>query len=114
MHGILSTRSGLIFSEAYAGRVLRFDPATRAVEVLATGLGNPSFTLPAAGGGYFVSEFFGNRISHLWPDGHVTKVADVVQPGPIVFDGQHRLVGVTLVPATLFRITAGRARTIYS
>lgn len=114
LHGILSTRSGLILSEAYAGRVLRFDPATRAVEVLATGLGNPSFTLPAAGGGYFVSEFFGNRISHLWPDGHVTKVADVVQPGPIVFDAQHRLVGVTLVPATLFRITAGRARTIYS
>jgi hypothetical protein len=57
VHGILSTRSGLILSEAYAGRVLRFDPATRAVEVLATGLGNPSFTLPAAGGGYFVSAF---------------------------------------------------------
>jgi len=114
VHGILSTRSGLILSEAYAGRVLRFDPATHAIEVLATGLGNPSFTLPAAGGGYFVSEFFGNRISHLWPDGHVTKVADVVQPGPIVFDAQHRVVGVTLVPATLFRIAAGRARTIYS
>jgi hypothetical protein len=44
----------------------------------------------------------------------VTKVADIVEPGPIDFDAQHRLVGVTLVPATLFRITAGRARTIYS
>jgi hypothetical protein len=114
VHGILWTRAGLILSEAYAGRVLRFDPATRAVEVLATGRGNPSFTLPAAGGGYFVSEFFGNRISHLWPDGRVTKIADVVQPGPIAFDTQHRLVGVTLVPATLFRLVRGRARTIYS
>jgi streptogramin lyase len=114
VHGILSTRSGLILSEAYAGRVLRFDPATRAVEVLAKGLANPSFTLPAAGGGYFVSEFYGNRISHLWPDGHLTRVADVVQPGPIVFDAQHRLVGVTLVPATLFRLVRGRVRTIYS
>jgi streptogramin lyase len=114
VHGILSTPTGLILSEAYAGRVLRFDPATRAVEVLATGLGNPSFTLPAAGGGYFVSEFFGNRISRLWPDGHVTKVADVVQAGPIVFDAQHRVVGVTLAPATLFRLVRGRARAIYS
>jgi streptogramin lyase len=114
VHGILWTRTGLILSEAYAGRVLRFDPTTRAVEVLATGLGNPSFTLPAAGGGYFVSEFYGNRISHLWPDGHVTRVADVVQPGPIAFDARHRLVGVTLVPATLFRLVSGRARTIYS
>jgi hypothetical protein len=114
VHGILWTPTGLILGEAYAGRVLRFHPATRTVEVLAAGLGNPSFMLPAAGGGYLVSEFFGNRISHVWPDGHVTRVADVVQPGPIVFDAQHRLVGVTLVPATLCRVVRGRARTIYS
>jgi len=113
VHGILVTSDGLILSESYAGRVLHFDPATRAIDVLATGLGNPSFTLPAAGGGYFVSEFTGNRISHLWPDGHVTKVADIFKPGPIEFDAQHRIVGVTNT-GTIFRIADGRARTIYS
>jgi hypothetical protein len=44
----------------------------------------------------------------------VTKVADVIQPGPIVFDAQHRIVGVTLVPPTVFRVVRGRAQTIYS
>ena len=69
--------------------------------------------LPAAAGGYFVSEFTGNRISHLWLDGHVTKVADIFKPGPIEFDAQHRIVGVTNT-GTIFRISDGRARTIYS
>jgi len=114
VHGILVTPNGLILGEAYAGRVLRFDPATRKIDVLAAGLGNPGFALPAAAGGYFVSEFFGNRISHVWPDGRVTRVAKVLQPGPIVFDAAHHIVGVTLVPATLFRIIGGKARTIYS
>jgi streptogramin lyase len=113
VHGILYTPHGLILGEAYAGRVLRFDPATRKVDVLAAGLGNPGFALPAAAGGYFVSEFYGNRISHVWPDGRVTTVAKVLQPGPIVFDAGHRIVGVTLVPATLFRVVHGRAGTIY-
>jgi hypothetical protein len=113
VHGILATPNGLILSESYAGRVLHFDPATRAIDVLATGLGNPSFTLPAAAGGYFVSEFTGNCVSHLWPDGHVTKVADVFQPGPIEFDPLHGIVGITLT-GTVFRIAGGCARTIYS
>jgi streptogramin lyase len=113
VNGILYTPNGLILGEAYAGRVLRFDPATRKIDVLAAGLGNPGFALPATGGGYFVSEFYGNRISHVWPDGRVTKVAEVIQPGPIVFDARHRITGVTLVPPTMFRIVRGKARTIY-
>jgi streptogramin lyase len=113
VHGILYTPSGLILGEAYAGRVLRFDPATRKIDVLADGLGNPGFALPAAAGGYFVSEFYGNRISHVWPDGRVTKVADVLQPGPIAFDARHRITGVTLIPPTVFRIVGGKARPIY-
>lgn len=113
VHGILSMPGGLVLGEAYAGRVLRLDPASRAVSVLASGLGNPGFALPAGAGGWFVSEFTGNRISHVWPDGRVTKVADVFQPGPIAFDAKHRIVGVTLT-GTVFRITAGRAQTIYS
>src|SRR6185503_7894124 len=72
VHGILPVADGLILSESYGGRVLHFDPETRAIQVLATGLKNPSFTLPAASGGYFVSEFFGGRISHVWADGHIT------------------------------------------
>ena len=113
VHGILYTPGGLILGEAYAGRVLRFDPETRQTEVLAEKLGNPGFALPAAAGGYFVSEFFGNRISHVWPDGHVTTVANVIQPGPIVFDAQRRITGVTLVPPTLFRVARGKAVSIY-
>jgi sugar lactone lactonase YvrE len=113
VHGILVTSDGLILSESYEGRVLHFDPETKTVEVLASGLKNPSFTLPAASGGWFVSEFFGGRISHLWPDGHVTTVARVFKPGPIVFDSRRRIVGVTQDGTTLFRIERGRARTLY-
>jgi sugar lactone lactonase YvrE len=112
VHGILVTGNALILSESYAGRVIRFDLGTGKTAVLATGLGNPSFTLRAKNGGYFVSEFTGNRISHLWPDGHVTKVVDVFKPGPIDFDAQRRLIGITL-DGTVFRIERGRARTIY-
>jgi sugar lactone lactonase YvrE len=113
VHGILPVADGLILGESYAGRVLHFDPETKSVRVLARGLKNPGFTLPDASGGYFVSEFFGGRISHLWSDGHVTTVARVVKPGPIAFDARHRILGVTLSGATLFRIERGRARTIY-
>jgi hypothetical protein len=113
LHGILVTADGLILSESYEGRVLHFDPATKKVDVLATGLKNPSFTLPAASGGWFVSEFFGGRISHLWPDGHVTTVARVLKPGPIVFDSHRRIVGITQSGTTLFRIERGRARQLY-
>ena len=83
VHGILPVADGLILSESYGGRVLHFDPETKATVVFATGLKNPSFTLPASNGGWFVSEFFGARIVHLWPDGHITKVAPVFKPGPI-------------------------------
>jgi sugar lactone lactonase YvrE len=113
VHGILPVPDGLILSESYEGRVLRFDPVSKTTQVLASGLKNPSFTLPAASGGWFVSEFFGGRISHLWPDGHVTTVARVTKPGPIQFDSRRRIVGVTQSGATLFRIERGRARTIY-
>jgi hypothetical protein len=60
-----------------------------------------------------VSEFFGGRISHLWPDGRVTTVARVLKPGPIVFDSRHRIVGITQNGTTLFRIVRGRAQTLY-
>jgi len=113
VHGILYTDRGLILGEAYAGRVLRLDPATRTITVLAAGLGNPGFALPAAGGGYYVSEFYGNRISRLWPDGHVTTIAPVLQPGPIAFDLLHRIIGVSL-SGVVFRIVRGTSRTIYS
>lgn len=113
VHGILVTADGLILSESYGGRVLHFDPETKTTEVLASGLENPSSTLPAAGGGYYVSEFFGARIAHLWPDGHLTTVAPVVKPGPIEFDSRHRLVGVTQNGTVLFRIVCGRARPLY-
>jgi hypothetical protein len=93
--------------------VLHFAPETTTTEVLASGLKNPSFTLPAASGGYYVSEFFGARVAHLWPDGHVTTVVPVVKPGPIEFDSLHRVVGVTQSGTTLFRIVRGRARSLY-
>ena len=113
VHGILVTADGLILSESYEGRVLHFDPEAKTVEVLAKGLENPSFTLPAASGGWFVSEFFGGRVSHLWPDGHVTTVARVLKPGPIVFDSHRRIVGITQNGTTLFRIFRGRAQRLY-
>jgi hypothetical protein len=113
VHGILVTADGLILSESYGGRVLHFDPETKTTEVLASGLKNPSFTLPAANGGWFVSEFFGARIAHLWPDGHLTTIAPVVKPGPIEFDSLHRLVGVTQNGTTLFRVVRGRAAALY-
>ena len=113
VHGILVTADGLILGESFRGRVLRFDPETRTTEVLASGLKNPSFTLPAANGGWFVSEFFGARIAHLWPDGHITTVAPVFKPGPLEFDSLHHLVGVTQNGTTLFRVVRGRAQTIY-
>jgi hypothetical protein len=113
VHGILPVTDGLILSESYEGRVLHFDPETKTTRVLARGLKNPSFTLPAAAGGWFVSEFFGARISHLWPDGHVTTVAPVLKPGPIEFDSRHRLIGVTQNGTTLFRISRGRAQKLY-
>ena len=115
VHGILVTKTdGLILGEAYAGRVLRFDPSTRQTTVLAEMLGNPGFAIPAPSGGYFVSEFFGDRISHIWPDGRVTRVAEVFKPGPIVFDSLHRIVGVAQDPGRLFRVSGGKARAIYS
>jgi hypothetical protein len=112
VHGITVVPGGLVLAESYAGRVLRLDLATREFEVLASGLGNPSFTLPVRDGGFYVSEFLANRVSRLHPDGTVTAVAGVVQPGPIAFDGKRRIVGVTL-RGTIFRIERGRARTIY-
>lgn len=112
VHELLLTHDGVILPEAYAGRVLRLDPETRTVTVLATGMKNPGSALVAAGGGYFVAEFFGNRISRLWPDGHVTKVADVFKPGAIAYDSRHRIVGAS-GDGQIFRIVRGRAVTIY-
>ena len=112
VHGITVLTEALVLSESYAGRVLRLELATGRVEVLAEGLGNPSFTLPAPGGGFYVSEFMGGRISHLHADGTVTRLAAVTQPGPIAFDARHRIVGITF-GGTVFRVEGGRARTIY-
>ena len=68
-------------------------------------------TRPAAAGSS--REFFGNRISHVWPDGHVTKVADVYPARPARFDSKHRLVGASM-SGEIFRIVrAGTAVTIY-
>lgn len=113
VHGILPVADGLILSESYGGRVLHLDPETKDVRVLATGLKNPSFTLPASNGGWFVSEFFGARIDHLWPDGHITKVAPVLKPGALAYDSRRRLIGITQNGTTLFRVVRGRAVTIY-
>jgi hypothetical protein len=112
VHGITVRPGALVLSESYAGRVLRLDLATGKIEVLAEGLGNPSFTLPAPGGGYYVSEFMGGRVSHLHADGTVTKVAAVQQPGPLAFDPRHRIIGITF-GGSVFRVESGRARTIY-
>jgi hypothetical protein len=113
VHGILAVADGLILSESYGGRVLHFEPETKEVQVLATGLKNPSFTLPASNGGWFVSEFFGARVDQLWPDGHITKVAPVFKPGAMAYDSRHRLIGITQGGTTLFRVVRGRAVTIY-
>ena len=112
IHEFLVAPDGFLLPESYAGRVLHLDATSGKVEVLATGLGNPSSALPASAGGWFISEFTGNRVSHLWPDGHLTTLASVVQPGRLAFDAHHRIVGVTLT-GTVFRIERGRARTIY-
>jgi sugar lactone lactonase YvrE len=113
VHGILPVADGLILSESYGGRVLHVDPERKEVRVLATGLKNPSVTVPASNGGWFVSEFFGARVDHLWPDGHITKVAPVFKPGAIAYDSRHRLIGITQSGRTLFRVVRGRAVTIY-
>jgi sugar lactone lactonase YvrE len=112
IHEFLVGPDGLLLPESYAGRVLRLDLVTGKVDVLATALANPSSALPAAAGGWFISEFMGRRVSHLWPDGRVTAGATVVTPGAIAFDAHHRIVGVTM-GGTIFRIERGRARTIY-
>ena len=102
----------LVLAESYAGRVLRLDLETHQIDVLAHGLGNPSFTRPVPGGGFYISEFSGNRVSHLHPDGTVTTVAKVTQPGAIALDARRRILGVTLA-GTIFRIENRRAQTIY-
>ena len=56
VHGILVTARDLVLGESYAGRVLLFHPETRKTDVLASGLVYPGFELPAASGGWFVSE----------------------------------------------------------
>jgi sugar lactone lactonase YvrE len=113
VHEMLVERDGtLILCEAYGGRLLRLDPATRAVTVLGTRMKNPSSAVDAAGGGWLVSEFFGNRVSHVWPDGHITKVADVFKPGAIAYDSKHRLVG-TDGNGEIWRLSHGAAQTIY-
>jgi hypothetical protein len=112
VHEMLWTPGGLILCEAYGGRLLRLDPETKQVTVLATGMKNPSSAVVAAAGGWFVSEFFGDRISHVWPDGRVTKVADVFKPGPLAFDSRHRIVGASM-DGSVFRVVRGRTVAIY-
>jgi len=112
VHGITVVPGALVLAESFAGRVLRLDLETHRIDVLAHGLGNPSFTLPAVGGGFYISEFSGNRISRLRPDGTVTTVAKVTQPGAIAFDARRRILGVTL-SGTIFRIENRQARTLY-
>ena len=112
VHGITPTPEGLVLSESFAGRVLRLDPATGAVTVLASGLGNPSFTLRTRAGALYVSEFGTGRIGRLGRTGSITTVASVSSPGSIALDGRGRIVGVTL-GGTIFRIEGSRARTIY-
>ena len=109
---LLEPDGSLILCEAYGGRLLRLDPETRGVTVLATGMKNPSSAVDAAGGGWYVTEFFGNRISRVWPDGRVTKVADVYMPGPLAFDSKHRLVGASM-SGEIWRVSRGTAVTVY-
>jgi sugar lactone lactonase YvrE len=112
VHGILVTAAGLVLGESYAGRLLRLDPKTRTVAVLAKGMTYPGFALPAAGGGWLVSELGRNRISRVSVEGRVKKVADVFQPGAIAYDSRHRVVGISQ-DGTLFRLGSGKSRTIY-
>ena len=112
VHGILVTAAGLILGESYAGRLLRLNPKTRTVTALAKGMTYPGFALPAAGGGWLVSELGRNRISHVSPGGRVTKLADVFQPGAIAYDARHQLIGISQ-DGTLFRLAGGKTRTIY-
>lgn len=65
IHEFLVGPDALLLPESYAGRVLRLDLATGKVDVIATGLANPSSALPAAAGGWFISELIGRRVSHL-------------------------------------------------
>jgi hypothetical protein len=112
VHGILVTPGGLVLGESYAGRLLRLDPTTNTVAVLAKGMTYPGFALPAAGGGWLVSELGRNRISRVSAGGRVTKVADVFQPGAIAYDAHHRLVGISQ-DGTLFRLEGRESRRIY-
>jgi len=113
VHEMLWAADGsLILCEAYGGRLLRLDPETRQVTVLATGMKNPSSVVLDPAGGYDVTEFFGNRISRVWPDGHVTKLADVYMPGPLARDSKGRLVGASM-SGEIWRIVRGAAITIY-
>ncbi len=113
VHELLVEADGtLILCEAYGGRLLRLDPATKAVTVLGTGMKNPSSAVDAPGGGWFVTEFFGDRVSRVRPDGHVTKVADVYKPGPLAYDSKRRLVGAGM-SGEVWRISHGTAQTIY-
>ncbi len=112
VHGITPTPEGLVLSESFAGRVLRLDPATGAITVLARGLGNPSFTLRTRAGALYVSEFGTGRIGRIGGNGGITTVASVSSPGSIALDARGRIVGVTL-GGTIFRVEGSRARTIY-
>ena len=72
--------------------------------MLAAGLANPSYAVPAGGGALYVSEFTGNRVSRLDADGEVTPVAAVPMPGPLALDRAGRLL-VGLLTGSILRVT---------
>ena len=112
VHGLLVTPEGLVVCESFAGRVLLIRGGR--VEVLASGLGNPSYAARASDGSLYVTEFLAGRVTRLDPSGGTTPVADVSQPGPISFDRDGRLLVGTL-GGTIVRVDAtnGRAVRVY-
>jgi hypothetical protein len=95
VHGLLLDGDRLVAMESYAGNVLAVDLGTRAVTVLASGLENPSFAVPAPGGLY-VSEFAAGRISLLAAGSGARAVAEVPSVGPLALAGDGTLVAATL------------------
>jgi outer membrane protein assembly factor BamB len=94
VHGILLTPEGLVVCESFSGRVLRLD-GTR-LEVLAEGLGNPSYAARAADGALYVGEFVAGRVTRLDPSGETTVIASVANPGPVSLDRSGRILVGTL------------------
>jgi hypothetical protein len=113
VHGLLLRGDRVLAAETFAGRVLAVDPDRGGVTTLARGLANPSSLAIADGGGLYVSEFTGGRLSLLAADGSVRRVAVVPQAGALwrAADGT---VLVTTLGGDVRRVdpSTGRSRSV--